>query len=168
MPPPKGCAMPARRPMDNGQALPTVVRCSAAIPNSAIPEYDEISTRSNWRRCVNRNSGSRPPARRHNESSRLDAEREGLPVCGDHVIEPSVIAWCTGFVPDYSWISLPIIGHDGFPVHNRCVIPNASGLFLLGLRFQHRMSSSLIGGVGKDAEWIAHRIAQRVDAVVDV
>ena len=35
------------------------------------------------------------------------------------------------------------------------------GLYFLGLRFQYRQSSALIGGVGADAEFVAGDIARR-------
>jgi putative flavoprotein involved in K+ transport len=96
---------------------------------------------------------------------RLEDERGGLPVCGDFVLEPSTIVWCTGFVPDYRWIDLPIFGTDGYPRHTRGVVSEAPGLFFLGLRFQHRLSSSLIGGVGQDAAHVASVVAQRSEAL---
>jgi putative flavoprotein involved in K+ transport len=100
--------------------------------------------------------------------ARVDNERHGLPVCGDLVVEPSVIVWCTGFSPDYGWIDLPVFGTDGFPRHERGVVADAPGLFFLGLRFQHRLNSSLIGGVGADAAFIASMVAQRSEALIAV
>jgi len=97
---------------------------------------------------------------------RVEAERGGQPVCDGEVLDPEVVIWCTGFAPDYSWIELPVFGADGYPRHARGVVPEAPGLFFLGLRFQHRMSSSLIGGVGADAEFIADQVAERSEAMV--
>jgi putative flavoprotein involved in K+ transport len=37
------------------------------------------------------------------------------------------------------------------------------GLYFLGLRFQHRMSSSLVGGVGEDAAFVASEVARRAE-----
>jgi putative flavoprotein involved in K+ transport len=68
-------------------------------------------------------------------------------------------------VPDYRWIDLPIFGTDGYPRHTRGVVSEAPGLFFLGLRFQHRLSSSLIGGVGQDAAHVASVVAQRSEAL---
>jgi putative flavoprotein involved in K+ transport len=96
---------------------------------------------------------------------RLDAERGGLPVCGGSVIEPRVIVWCTGYQPDYSWIDLPVCDETRAPRHVRGVAPATPGLFFLGLRFQHRLNSSLIGGVGQDAAFIAAQVALRAQAV---
>ena len=97
--------------------------------------------------------------------ARLENERDGFPVCGDLVLQPSVIVWCTGFAPDYQWIDLPILGPDGFPRHTRGVASEAPGLFFLGLRFQHRLNSSLIGGVGEDAAYVADLAARRSQAL---
>ena len=37
----------------------------------------------------------------------------------------------------------------------------APGLYFLGLPFQHTFASAVIGGVGKDARYIAEQIAER-------
>jgi putative flavoprotein involved in K+ transport len=92
---------------------------------------------------------------------KLTEERGGLPMCGGNVLEPSVIVWCTGFRPSYEWIDIPILGEDGYPRHERGVATDAPGLYFVGQRFQHRMASSLIGGVGDDAAFIAAHIARR-------
>jgi putative flavoprotein involved in K+ transport len=92
---------------------------------------------------------------------RLTEERGGLPVCGGTVLEPRVIVWATGFGPDYQWIDLPVLDSNGFPRHARGIATDAPGLFFLGLRFQRRLTSSLIGGVGADAAFIAAQVARR-------
>ena len=92
---------------------------------------------------------------------RLTDERGGLPVCGDTVVEPRVIVWSTGFRPDYRWINLPLFGDDGFPRHRRGVAVDSPGIYFVGLRFQYRMTSSLVGGVGADAAFIAEQVARR-------
>jgi putative flavoprotein involved in K+ transport len=98
---------------------------------------------------------------------RVEGERGALPLCDGRVIEPRVIVWCTGYRADYSWIDAPVFAPDGFPRHERGVCSEAPGLFFAGLRFQHRLSSSLIGGVGDDAKFIAARVAARSEAVLD-
>ena len=92
---------------------------------------------------------------------RLEAVRDGLPVCGDRVVEPSAIVWCTGFAPDFRFIDLPIFDERGVPRHRRGVVEDVAGLYFLGLRFQYRMTSALIGGVGEDAAFVAAQIASR-------
>jgi len=97
---------------------------------------------------------------------RLADERGGLPVCQGEVIQPRVVVWCTGFVPDYRWIDIPVLGEDGYPRHRRGVAVDSPGLYFLGLRFQHRMNSALIGGVGTDASYIAAELARRSEMAV--
>ena len=92
-------------------------------------------------------------------------ERGGLPVCGDAVIEPRAIVWCTGYEPDYRWIQLPVLNELGAPSHRRGISRAVDGLYFAGLRFQYRVRSSLIGGVGEDAAFIAADIARRSSLV---
>jgi putative flavoprotein involved in K+ transport len=94
---------------------------------------------------------------------RLTEEGGGLPVCGGTVLEPRVVVWCTGYEPDYRWIELPVLGDDGYPRHRRGVATDAPGLYFVGLRFQHRVTSSLIGGAGADAAFVADQIARRCE-----
>jgi putative flavoprotein involved in K+ transport len=95
---------------------------------------------------------------------RVTDERGGIPVCEGEVVRPRVVVWCTGFAPDYSWIELPVLDERGFPRHRRGVATDAPGLYFVGLRFQHRMTSALVGGVGRDAAFVAAQVARRADA----
>ena len=88
---------------------------------------------------------------------RVTGERDGLPECETTVLDPAVIIWCTGFDSDYSWLDVPLDAH-GRPFHDRGVVRNVPGLYLLGLRLQHRVTSSLIGGVREDAAFIADQV----------
>jgi putative flavoprotein involved in K+ transport len=99
---------------------------------------------------------------------RLERDRGGLPVCGDVTLAPSVVVWCTGFAPDHSWIDLPVFDRDGRPRHVRGEVPEQPGLHFVGQRFQHRQTSSLIGGVGADAEHVARAVARRCEAALPV
>jgi len=64
-----------------------------------------------------------------------------------------------GFRPDFSWIHLPVTGEDGWPRQERGVAASAPGLYFTGLLFQYAFSSMLVGGVGRDAEYVARHIA---------
>jgi putative flavoprotein involved in K+ transport len=97
---------------------------------------------------------------------RVDEERGGWPVCDGGPLRPSAIVWCTGFAPDYSWIDAPVLDEMGWPRHARGVVDGAPGLYFLGLRFQHRVSSSLMGGVGADAEFVAAHVARRTESAM--
>jgi putative flavoprotein involved in K+ transport len=92
---------------------------------------------------------------------RVEEERGGLPACGDTVLEPAVIVWCTGFEPDFYWMKVPVFTPGGLPRQVRGVAVDLPGLFFMGLRGQRRLRSSLIGGVGDDARFIAARVAAR-------
>jgi putative flavoprotein involved in K+ transport len=85
---------------------------------------------------------------------------EGLPVLEDgRVLDVANVIWCTGFRADFGWIALPVFGEDGEPVHDRGVVEAAPGLYFVGRPFLYGFTSSLLGGVGRDAEHIARHIA---------
>jgi putative flavoprotein involved in K+ transport len=87
--------------------------------------------------------------------------KNGLPVLEDgRVLEVANVIWCTGFHPGFSWIDLPVL-KDGEPAHYRGVIGGQPGLYFVGLHFLYAMSSTMIHGVGRDAEHIAETIASR-------
>ncbi len=69
------------------------------------------------------------------------------------------IIWATGYRNDYSWIGADVIRKDGEPDHRRGVSKKVSGLYFIGLKFQYRINSATLGGVGKDAEYLAGVIA---------
>ena len=86
--------------------------------------------------------------------------RDGRPVLeGGRVLEVANVVWCTGFRPDFGWIDLPVLDADGEPRHDRGVVAGQPGLYFVGLFFLTSVASSLVGGVGHDAEHVAGRIA---------
>jgi putative flavoprotein involved in K+ transport len=99
---------------------------------------------------------------------RVTAVEGGLPVCeGGRLVQADTIVWCTGFGRDYSWINFPVAGPDGYPVHTGGVSDSEPGLYFVGLPFQTRLASGLIGGVGEDAGFVAGVIAKRLSEAVD-
>jgi putative flavoprotein involved in K+ transport len=76
-------------------------------------------------------------------------------------MDVATVLWCTGFRPDFAWVDLPVFDHDGAPVHHRGVVGSQPGLYFLGLWFLSAFTSSLLGGVGSDAEHIAEQIVAR-------
>lgn len=76
----------------------------------------------------------------------------------------STVIWATGYRRAYPWLRVPALGPDGELVHERGVT-RVPGLYALGLRFQHRRSSHFIGGVGRDAAFLADRILTRSAAL---
>jgi len=95
---------------------------------------------------------------------RIESARDGLPVCGDRTLEPRVIVWCTGYSPDYSWIEFPVADEQGRLRHQRGAVTGRRGLFFMGQPFQYSKTSSLIGGVGADATFVAGEIAKICEA----
>jgi putative flavoprotein involved in K+ transport len=78
------------------------------------------------------------------------------------VLEVSNVIWCTGFTPNYDWIDLSIATRNGVPIHNRGIVESRPGLYFVGLLFLYSLSSALVGGVGRDAEYIVdHIVATR-------
>lgn len=87
--------------------------------------------------------------------------RNGLPVLADErVLDVANVVWCTGFHPGFSWIRLPVLGEIE-PMHESGIVPSQPGLYFVGLDFLHAFSSTMIHGVGRDAERIVKAIAAR-------
>ncbi|HEX3327066.1 MAG TPA: NAD(P)/FAD-dependent oxidoreductase [Actinomycetota bacterium] len=72
-------------------------------------------------------------------------------------LEVDALIWATGYRPDYSWIELPVLDPDGRLNHRRGMT-GVSGLYFLGLTWQHTRGSALIGWVKDDAAFIAEQI----------
>jgi putative flavoprotein involved in K+ transport len=70
------------------------------------------------------------------------------------------IVWSTGFRPDWSWVELPIFNGAGYPVHHRGVTA-MEGAYVLGLPWLHTWGSGRFVGVGRDAGFLADRIAEQ-------
>ena len=84
----------------------------------------------------------------------LDLAAEGI----------STIVWATGYRRHFPWLRIPeVIDDDGGIRHDRgrTAVP---GLFVLGMRWQSRMTSHQIGGVGADAALVAEQILRAANA----
>ena len=89
--------------------------------------------------------------------------RDGKPLLADgRVLDVANVVWCTGFHPGLSWLDLPIFDSAGEPRQERGIVPSEPGLFFVGQHFQYAMSSTMIHGVGRDAELIASAVSARV------
>jgi putative flavoprotein involved in K+ transport len=88
----------------------------------------------------------------------------GLPVLADgRALEVANVIWATGFRHDYDWIDVPVFDGASAPVHERGV-SSEPGLYFLGLDFLYSATSENVGGVGRDAKYIARRIGRRTIA----
>jgi putative flavoprotein involved in K+ transport len=73
------------------------------------------------------------------------------------------VIWATGFRRDFGWIRLPVLDERGEPIHRRGVTP-CPGLYFLGLPWLYTLKSSVLCGVGRDADHLAEHIASRAAA----
>lgn len=95
-------------------------------------------------------------------ADRIDRVVDGKPALADGtVLDVTNIVWATGFKHDWSWLKLPVLDDHGWPVEYRGVVESHPGLYFVGLFFQYAFASSMIPGVGRDAEFIANQIAHR-------
>jgi putative flavoprotein involved in K+ transport len=93
--------------------------------------------------------------------ARVVGAREGKPVLADdRTLAPANVIWCTGSVPGFSWIRLPIHDSHGEVQHERG-IAREPGLYFVGLEFLFSASSATITGMARDAERIAKAVAAR-------
>ena len=83
----------------------------------------------------------------------------GRPVLDDgRALDVGSVIWCTGYHAGLSWIDLPIFDEQGRPRHESGVAEE-EGLYFVGQMFLHAASSTMIHGVGRDAERIARAVA---------
>jgi len=73
----------------------------------------------------------------------------------------ATVIWATGYRRQYPWLAVPVLDARGDIVHDGGVTP-APGLYVLGLRWLRRRSSSFIDGTGRDAHELAGHVAQFV------
>ena len=105
---------------------------------------------------VNGLGGEVLPAERHpsvapvDEITALDLRAAGI----------RSVVWATGHRRSYGWLRLPVLDTSGEICQRRGRTP-VGGLYVLGQRFQHYRSSNFIGGVGRDAAFVADHIAGR-------
>lgn len=91
---------------------------------------------------------------------RVTGVRNGRPMADGIGVPTNTIVWCTGFAPDFRWIKVPFPNEDGAPLTERGVVREMPGLYFVGHRFLHTLSSALMGGVGADAAHVAWHIRE--------
>lgn len=68
------------------------------------------------------------------------------------------IVWATGYRPNFKWIEGLELTENGYPVHQRGV-SNINGLYFIGLPWLYTRGSATLGGIKKDAEYLANHIS---------
>jgi putative flavoprotein involved in K+ transport len=77
----------------------------------------------------------------------VDLSREGI----------GTVLVAAGYRPDYPWLRLRITAPDGSIRQNQGVTP-ASGVYVVGQRFQHRRDSGFIDGARHDARTVVRHL----------
>jgi len=96
--------------------------------------------------------------------ARVRGVQAGRPVLEDgRTLDVRNVIWTTGFHPGFSWVHLPVFDDHGYPRQKRGVVAESPGLYFIGLHFLYAMTSAMIHGVGRDARYVAERIAQRLE-----
>lgn len=87
---------------------------------------------------------------------------DGLPRLEDgRTFDVASIVWATGFRQAFEWMDLALPIEDGWPVEYRGVVESVPGLYFCGLAFQYAFASGEVNGVGRDAAYVARKIAAR-------
>jgi putative flavoprotein involved in K+ transport len=90
-----------------------------------------------------------PQPLRINTRPRLDIARDRI----------GTVIWTSGYRPDYGWVKFPVFDQMGFPVQadGRTTVP---GLYFMGVHWMRKGKSSILYGVGEDAEIVARQIVE--------
>ena len=82
--------------------------------------------------------------------------RTELDVVGDGV---STVIWTSGYRPDYAWVKLPVFDDMGFPIQvdGRSQV---AGLFFIGVHWMRKNQSTVLYGIGEDAEIVARQVVE--------
>jgi putative flavoprotein involved in K+ transport len=69
------------------------------------------------------------------------------------------VIWTSGYRPDYGWVKFRVLDDMGFPVQTdgRTDVP---GLYFMGVHWMRKGKSSILYGVGEDAEVVAGQIIE--------
>jgi putative flavoprotein involved in K+ transport len=93
---------------------------------------------------------------------RVAGVKDGLPLLeNDEVVDVKNVVWCSGFYPSFSWIDIPVFKNSE-PMQERGIVRKEPGLYFVGLHFLYALSSTMIHGVSRDAEYVVKTIAKRL------
>ena len=105
----------------------------------------------------------------HRTEARVVGVEGGRPVLADGtVLDVATVIWCTGFRRDWDWIAPRITGADGWPAQERGVSTVAPDLYFVGVTFQYSFASMLVGGAGRDAQYVARQIVRSARSAAPV
>ncbi|MBF8148829.1 NAD(P)-binding domain-containing protein [Winogradskyella sp. F6397] len=87
----------------------------------------------------------------------LDAEANTIKTATKELTDIKNIIWATGYKPNFKWIENLELAEDGYPKHHRG-ISTTEGLYFIGLPWLHTRGSATLGGIKKDAKYLANKI----------
>jgi putative flavoprotein involved in K+ transport len=100
-------------------------------------------------------------------AGRTEGVSNGRPKLADGTeLDIASVVWCTGFDIGRQWIDLPVFDEHDEPIQHRGVVPDEPGLYFVGPHFLYSASSTMIHGIGRDAQRVAATIGQRMKARV--
>jgi putative flavoprotein involved in K+ transport len=90
-----------------------------------------------------------PPPLRIKTRTELDLKQDGI----------GAVIWTSGYRPDYGWVKFPVCDDMGFPVQidGATKVP---GLYFMGVHWMRKNKSSILYGVGEDAEVVARHVVE--------
>lgn len=92
------------------------------------------------------------------KSRTVSVEKNTITFADASKINIKNVIWSTGYRSNYHWIDIPmLISEGGLPIHKRGITP-IDGIYFLGLPWQSSRGSSLLMGVGRDAEYLSQHI----------
>jgi putative flavoprotein involved in K+ transport len=106
--------------------------------------------------------GPRQLARRHDVRIRprvSSATGRSVTFADGATAEFDTVVWASGFRVDHTWIDVPSVKDGRGGVEHTRGVTSAAGLYMLGLTWQQTRGSALLGWVGRDAAFLAERIA---------
>ncbi|WP_338732569.1 flavin-containing monooxygenase [Mangrovimonas cancribranchiae] len=87
----------------------------------------------------------------------LDADDNTIKTSKKTLKDVKNIVWATGYKPNFNWIKNIELTNDGYPKHHRG-ISTTKGLYFIGLPWLHTRGSATLGGIKKDANYLAEKI----------
>jgi len=96
----------------------------------------------------------------------IDAENKTIITENQSIKNIKNIVWATGYRPNFNWIEGIELDKEGYPVHHRGV-SNTKGLYFIGLPWLYTRGSATLGGIKKDAKYLANHISKVSDLVAE-
>ncbi|MGA0533261.1 MSMEG_0569 family flavin-dependent oxidoreductase [Hansschlegelia sp. KR7-227] len=128
----------------------------AASLDSADKTYNGINAAID--KHIAENGIEAPPASVYEPVWRPAEERLTLDIAAAGI---RAVLWCIGFRPNFRWLDAPVFNGAGAPIHERGVT-GEPGVSFIGLPWLNTWGSGRFGAVGRDAEYVVDRIAERL------